>query len=483
MKILTMVSCLLCATLLSGQYSIYDYPDGNLYAQQLLPLRDGNLLLIAEIDCYTPGAITIEGCHYALQLTKITMQGDTLWNSVFQFPGYSIRPFENIDGSFTFFSIEYSIGVCDNIGAWPIFPAVGITSVSTTGQKVSHVEFPDECELALTTVKQIGENQFALLATFSKWPYLNDQAEGRLMIVNNAGTILHETTEYGRNWDEGNIFFKGTDSLQLFYVDTAHHINLKTFDLFLQPGSHLSNTSFQNDCISGYNKISLDKTANDDFLVICSDRIADTSYQYISRFDATLQFEGEFITRFSNPSNFISLLNGDFLVAATIKNPFTGLDVQINQFDDSGAIHTSKTIAYGGDERPKHFVKMLNDSLLLTGSLNCCNYDDSIGAGKTFFLKEEMISTSIENPESGCYIQVYPNPVGDFLTVKLDIPEINDLIRLTIFDQLGHPLVKQNLLSPIQKIIVSNLNQGIYFYEISVGNEPIYTGKFVKLSH
>src|SRR5678816_2409409 len=87
--VLTSIS-LLIATCLPAQYRIFSYDAGNLYAQRMLPLKDGNILLLAEIDCYTPGAITIEGCHYALQLIKITPTGDTIWTNTFPYSAYNI---------------------------------------------------------------------------------------------------------------------------------------------------------------------------------------------------------------------------------------------------------------------------------------------------------------------------------------------------------------------------------------------------------
>jgi hypothetical protein len=74
---------------------------------------------------------------------------------------------------------------------------------------------------------------------------------------------------------------------------------------------------------------------------------------------------------------------------------------------------------------------------------------------------------------------VYPNPTSEILYVKLDEPNYNRRIKLTIYNQLGIEVFSEagtgnssfNLL---------NLNAGLYLYQVKFENDQTLYGKFIK---
>jgi hypothetical protein len=76
--------------------------------------------------------------------------------------------------------------------------------------------------------------------------------------------------------------------------------------------------------------------------------------------------------------------------------------------------------------------------------------------------------------------KLYPVPSSDILNIEYDFVGTNDA-ELIIFDVLGREVLKTHLLNSNTKVLLSivNLKQGIYTYNIKVGQEK-YTGKLIK---
>ena len=73
-------------------------------------------------------------------------------------------------------------------------------------------------------------------------------------------------------------------------------------------------------------------------------------------------------------------------------------------------------------------------------------------------------------------IQVFPNPTSDFLFIKNDKNTQNELY---LFDASGKLLRRVQLESSTQKIDLSDLANGLYFYQIRVENQVVKTEKIV----
>ena len=97
------------------------------------------------------------------------------------------------------------------------------------------------------------------------------------------------------------------------------------------------------------------------------------------------------------------------------------------------------------------------------------------GASCTFsvsFLHEGITETN----ESHAQVLVYPNPATHGTTITINAPSVN--AQLTIFDNLGRIVLRQELSSPQQQINTSTLAHGIYTLQISDGIN-IHTQKVI----
>lgn len=468
-------------TSLPGQFQIYA-DEGNLYEQQVLKTQDGGYLLLSEEDCYTPGSITIEGCHYAIFLVKTDSQGDTLWTRRLSFPGYNIRVFENTDGSFTLFSIEREIFKCEEYYAGLFgFPAIGITTISADGYQVGQVKFPDECELNLIDVTRINDSLFAVLAVYAKWPFIDDQAEGRLFLIDTSGVIFREIQLPGNDWERGHLYFQSPGTLQLLFVDTQNYIQLNDFDLNLNLTHQASNTSIQSPCFGpGYAQLDWLKFNNGDYCISCYKRVSSQDYFHFIRLNPDLQLLSNVVHPLSRFTNLVETTNGNLLLASAMTDPNTQLNIVVNQLDPVGNLMTSEMISYPGNEQPTHIFQIEDDSILIAGNINCCNMPDSIGPGKAFLLFGEFLTTSIKDQISNPSLSVYPNPAGQDLFIQINNQESELPNQLVLFDLLGRFVMRHQLTNVSESVNISGIEGGLYFYMLLKDNNQLASGKFVK---
>lgn len=75
-------------------------------------------------------------------------------------------------------------------------------------------------------------------------------------------------------------------------------------------------------------------------------------------------------------------------------------------------------------------------------------------------------------------IEVYPNPVSDFLEIRLSEPDVKD-IDICIIDQMGREKLRQSMDGHGGQLDVSNLPPGIYMLRIK-GTEGIFVNKLIK---
>lgn len=108
---------------------------------------------------------------------------------------------------------------------------------------------------------------------------------------------------------------------------------------------------------------------------------------------------------------------------------------------------------------------------------------DSLSKGIIEFLKTHYFSegvaqfcqqSNITSITSG--LKVFPNPVKDYLTIQ----SIQNLNTIELFNSLGHCIYRDNLLSPIERIDLSFLEDGIYILKIRMGKHLIAQQKLIK---
>ena len=93
---------------------------------------------------------------------------------------------------------------------------------------------------------------------------------------------------------------------------------------------------------------------------------------------------------------------------------------------------------------------------------------------------EISVVTAIEDARNLKLISsVYPNPVRDILTLKIEEYEINNL-SYKLFDSGGRLLEDKKILSNETAIVMSNLAPAIYFIKVTDGKKDIITFKIIK---
>ena len=85
----------------------------------------------------------------------------------------------------------------------------------------------------------------------------------------------------------------------------------------------------------------------------------------------------------------------------------------------------------------------------------------------------------IENTQISLEAEVYPNPVTDRLTLRVDNTDAATL-RFTLTDANGRTIAADNIVDAQTAIDMSNLAQGVYFLRVDNGEMTLKTFKIVK---
>lgn len=85
----------------------------------------------------------------------------------------------------------------------------------------------------------------------------------------------------------------------------------------------------------------------------------------------------------------------------------------------------------------------------------------------------------IENTQISLEAEVYPNPVTDRLTLRVDNTDAATL-RFTLTDANGRTIAADNIVDAQTSIDMSNLAQGVYFLRVDNGEMALKTFKIVK---
>ncbi|MEA3463008.1 MAG: T9SS type A sorting domain-containing protein [Bacteroidota bacterium] len=106
-------------------------------------------------------------------------------------------------------------------------------------------------------------------------------------------------------------------------------------------------------------------------------------------------------------------------------------------------------------------------------------YTDSIGCQTTFHCHVYIIPSGIETDDSGGdYLQIYPNPASGIVNFTFNHPQHDNSV-LKLFSVEGR-LVKEALVNdPVLTVDLSDLGQGLYFYNWIISDETVGSGKIV----
>lgn len=114
------------------------------------------------------------------------------------------------------------------------------------------------------------------------------------------------------------------------------------------------------------------------------------------------------------------------------------------------------------------------------GTYEVCLMVGNVNARDTLCRMLTFGSSLAENPDLDTRIQVAPNPFDSRLSVAVSSTLAQaGVIRL--FDQTGRLVMQERLSFGITELNTGHLPPGMYFYSISVREEPVKSGKVVKV--
>ncbi len=474
---------LLFLGLTTGSYAQYHvYSDlTNLFTPQLIETRDGGYLMLTYEDCYTPGAITIEGCMYALYLIKTNTNGDTIWTSRVGFNGGISSIYENLDGTFTLIGTAHESWQCENtfIGLYG-FAQIQIVNLDEFGRKINRIAFPDECELSLRAVQRVSDKLFVVMAEFDKPIYIEDQSEERIFLMDNNGAILKQIEFSAQDIVIEKLFVESPDVIQYFYSDTSNVLHLKSYNLQLQEIDEKVNSTLKDSCFLGaYNKFSSAWANNGDLIFTCIPR--QTSDYNFYRFSSDLTLKVHSTTSISNAKNFIETTTGSFIVVSTDPGTTDQRNTRLNYLDSNGNLNSSYVVHAPDIEDPAGIYLTSSNEFVIVGGFNCCNLDTSIGPGKFFLLLgSELPTSTIVLQENNSY-QVYPNPSSDIINISLsEIIQSNNEYNFMLYTLLGNKIIQKSIHGPSDIVSLDGVPSGIYFFCLLNHQNQILSGKLVK---
>jgi hypothetical protein len=96
------------------------------------------------------------------------------------------------------------------------------------------------------------------------------------------------------------------------------------------------------------------------------------------------------------------------------------------------------------------------------------------------FQQSKLTITTIEElPESEFSITAFPNPANDFVYLKSNLNESDD-VYFTMFDLNGKIVMQDKIYSTLEKVSFRALKSGVYFIKISLNNKEMKTIKVIK---
>lgn len=167
---------------------------------------------------------------------------------------------------------------------------------------------------------------------------------------------------------------------------------------------------------------------------------------------------------------------------------------RLTKIDTLGNIKSSRYYRY--NTTPGDFNLQTIKSINLTSdggavaAIECQNFPalnpfffvkfDSTGCDSTVAYCQSILSTGIyHNKSKELEVELFPNPVSDYLTVNIDNAHSEGPLQLNITDVAGRE-VNQIELSEENKIDLRVLANGVYLLNITRDKELLYSSKIVK---
>ena len=91
----------------------------------------------------------------------------------------------------------------------------------------------------------------------------------------------------------------------------------------------------------------------------------------------------------------------------------------------------------------------------------------------------EISSVGIKETALNISLSIFPNPTSDFLTLKVEDYNNEDL-SYSLIDEQGKLVLNEQITKQDNKLVMSTLARGIYFINVLQANKKIQTFKIIK---
>jgi hypothetical protein len=482
MNRLLLPGLILLSTVTWGQdytFKLYEYSGGNYRAYSIQQTIDGNFLIIANRDCYTPGSITIEGCPHSPDLIKIDEQGNIIWKSSFEDLSWlSLPVHENADGSFSIASFTHENFKCGDvfIGLFGLARSIGFR-LGDDASLLSTKVYNDECDMPVVSSVHLPGDRIVFLQKFRdlNWIQLDtiitmtDKDFNTVWSTYLPGSemIGYEELIYTTQDDLYLLMHnRETDSLALGRLDDFGNI-VETFIIKATlPIDYIKNVI---------------PTKNNQLIIV--GRVPSAGMDPSKTVALRTDLIGQIVWQKTIPTRYsmaiLETQNELTLLAHEFYNDVTNSkDIVLTAYDVNGDSLTSRTYDINaGDDVPVSMVETDGGNIMLLGETNCCNYEASIGPGEIFVIRDTTFQSvsDINNNSFDHRLVIMPNPAEDEIRI-ISHDEING--SLTVYDMLSRRLYSGDI-TTYSPIDISFLPKGAYVVLLKDG-ETSHTGKIVK---
>lgn len=460
-------------------FKVYEYSGGNYRGYSIQQTTDGNFLIVANRDCYTPGSITIEGCPHSPDLIKIDEPGNILWKYTFEDLSWlSLPVHENDDGSFSIAAFSRENFKCGDvfIGLFGLARSIGFR-LGDDATLLSTKVYNDECDLPVVSSVHLPGDRIVFLQKFRDLDWIQ------------LDTIITMTDkDFNTVWSTYLPGSEVTDYEELIYTsqDELYVLmhNWQTDSLVLGRLDDLGNIVEVNS-INATLSIDLIKnvipTKNNQLIII--GRVPGAGMEPSKTVVFRVDLNGQVMWQKSIPTRYsmailetqdeLTLLAREFYNDAT-----NSKDIILTAYDVNGDSLTSRVYDINtGDDVPVSMAETSGGNILLLGESNCCNYEASVGPGEIFVIRDTTLQSvsDITNNSFDHELIIVPNPAEEDIRI-LSGDNMNG--SLTIYDMLSRKLYSGDI-NDNDPIEIKFLPAGTYVVQFQDG-KTCHTGKIVK---
>ncbi|HLF64587.1 MAG TPA: T9SS type A sorting domain-containing protein [Saprospiraceae bacterium] len=463
-------------------YRLYDTPVGNLGASSIRQLADGNFLLVANRDCYTPGSITIEGCPYSPDFISIDGTGNTVWRTTLNRIQWAKGLLhENNDGTFSYLTGNREIWICENIG-------IGLTGLNrmlglkldNNGILTNETIFNDECEIYLIDALITLDDHIVRLEEFST--LFGPDVETRIInsdfdfnpiwntIIDNGSSS--SPVQWGNLVGDANgtlyVFKKDSDADSLYLVSLDANGNPVTAKAFAELESQ-----------AAYFMDAFVSTTSD---IITLVRYSMSLNRFVTLYCLTTA--GDLKWKYSVPTlngaTMLETIDQKLLLAVPFVNPdIDSKDVRMLILNMQGDSLGQRIYDVHGDDDPVDIIQDADERIIIMGNANCCNYDTMTGAGQVFVVWDTTaLSVAVSNVSAlTAEISIYPNPTSERIFVNIGN---QDSVHVRLLNASGAVLFEQ-FFTTSGSIDLSKYPAGCYVVQGIEGHKATSIQKLIKL--